>query len=392
MWEVGGKPRGKPTRSAVPSRRPRTLRSFAHAPGPQGRPRSDPRRAAGRRRRRRRPSSAGQAHGAIEAEQSVLERRGAGELGRGPAAAAPPRPTSAISSCSRLGTTPRRRSGRLIERSFQTRRSGGWSTSSRRWGRAGRAVERVVPTSPGAILNAQRYLGMTMPAPMTRSARRVAAMAVRLPGSWLTPAAAAGRPSPAFETQTFAYTPPDRAPKGTRSRYVDEAPDLVFERIWAFLEESGLSDRQRRPAGPHPRRPVSRRPAALCRLRRGHPAGRRAPPEPPRDVHRRQGRAAHRQDGQQAPLRPAARARVSTFGWWSGSSRAGAAPGCTARRSTSRPRPCSGCARAAWPDELVDREVISFRSDTVGRFAKGTICVGTGKIEALPLAPFKRSS
>ena len=43
-------------------------------------------------------------------------------------------------------------------------------------------------------------------------------------------------------------------------------------------------------------------------------------------------------------------------------------------------------------DELVDREVISFRSDTVGRFAKGTICIGTGKIEALPLVPFRRST
>ena len=40
-------------------------------------------------------------------------------------------------------------------------------------------------------------------------------------------------------------------------------------------------------------------------------------------------------------------------------------------------------------DELVDREVISFRSDTIGRFAKGTVCVGTGKIEAVPLEPFQ---
>ena len=44
------------------------------------------------------------------------------------------------------------------------------------------------------------------------------------------------------------------------------------------------------------------------------------------------------------------------------------------------------------PGELLDRDVQSFRSDTVGRFAKGTVCVGTGKIEGLPLTPFKKSS
>jgi hypothetical protein len=38
---------------------------------------------------------------------------------------------------------------------------------------------------------------------------------------------------------------------------------------------------------------------------------------------------------------------------------------------------------------VLDREVVSFGSDGTGRFAKGTRCVATGRLEALPALPFR---
>jgi hypothetical protein len=41
---------------------------------------------------------------------------------------------------------------------------------------------------------------------------------------------------------------------------------------------------------------------------------------------------------------------------------------------------------------VVEREVISFVSGEVGRFQKGTSCVATGRLEDLPVLPFKKST
>ena len=43
-------------------------------------------------------------------------------------------------------------------------------------------------------------------------------------------------------------------------------------------------------------------------------------------------------------------------------------------------------------DELIDREVISFRSNEEGRFEKGTICVPNGKLEGIALNFFHKGS
>jgi hypothetical protein len=39
---------------------------------------------------------------------------------------------------------------------------------------------------------------------------------------------------------------------------------------------------------------------------------------------------------------------------------------------------------------VLEREVISFVSGEVGRFQKGTSCVATGRLEDLPVLPFKK--
>jgi hypothetical protein len=40
---------------------------------------------------------------------------------------------------------------------------------------------------------------------------------------------------------------------------------------------------------------------------------------------------------------------------------------------------------------VLDREVVSFGSDGTGRFAKGTSCVATGRLEDLPALPFRNN-
>src|SRR5215213_11525884 len=75
--------------------------------------------------------------------------------------------------------------------------------------------------------------------PPCKITRVVAGTMVLLAFGFAIPAAGWSAPPP-FETQMFAYTPPERAPKGLRTRYVDEPADFVLERIWAFLEESGM--------------------------------------------------------------------------------------------------------------------------------------------------------
>ena len=166
-----------------------------------------------------------------------------------------------------------------------------------------------------------------------------AAMVLVPRGGW------AGQPE--VETRTFAYTPPVRTPRGTRHRYVDQSADLVLEQVWTHLEESGLSivsvDPQMRVIvaqyGGDPR------PYVDCGLVTTLVDG--APAEPPQVY-----------AGAKAEQRTAKTVNRRRYGLLreleldvrlvARSSHAGAAPGCTATRSTSRLRPCGGCARVAW--------------------------------------------
>lgn len=193
------------------------------------------------------------------------------------------------------------------------------------------------------------------------------------------------------EMQTFAYFPPTREPKGARNRYVDEDADRVFEQVWAHLEESGLTIVS---ADPQARTVVAQyggdpRPYVDCgtitTLIDGIPA------EPPREfagakaLQRTAKTVNNRRYGllRELDLNVRVVARVEPRGR---GARIYSNAIYVATKTVQRLR------KGGVPDELVDREVVSFRSDGVGRFAKGTMCVGTGKIEGLPLVPFKRSS
>jgi hypothetical protein len=197
--------------------------------------------------------------------------------------------------------------------------------------------------------------------------------------------------SPKFETQTFAYSPPARAPKGTRNRYVDESADLVFEQVWSHLEETGLTIVS---VDPQARILVAQysgdpRPYVDCGVVSTLVDG--APAEPPREfagakAEQRTAKTVNRRRYgllRELDLDIRLVARVESRGR---GARVYSDAIYVATKTVQRLR------KGGVVDELVDREVISFRSDSVGRFAKGTVCVGTGKIEGVPLEPFRRSS
>ncbi|MFL5334923.1 MAG: hypothetical protein ACJ8H8_17455 [Geminicoccaceae bacterium] len=194
-----------------------------------------------------------------------------------------------------------------------------------------------------------------------------------------------------FETMTFAYRPPEQAPKGERNRYVDEAPDIVFERIWSFLEESGLSissvdPQQRIIVAEHNGDPRTYLDCGtVIPLVGGAPGESAKPFSAAKSEIRTTKTVNKRRYGLLRQLGLDMRLTVKVEPRGRGA-RVYSEAIYVATKSVHR------LYKGGRPGELLDREVISFLSDSVGRFAKGTRCVGTGKIEALPLVPFKKTS
>jgi hypothetical protein len=194
---------------------------------------------------------------------------------------------------------------------------------------------------------------------------------------------------PAFQTQTFAYTRPERQPKGPRNRYVEDSADAVFQQLWAWVEEQQLKVES---VNPTERIIVARysgdpRPFLDCGvvtlLVDGKPA------DPPKEFSaakeelRTTKTANKRRYGLLRQLLLDARLvlRVEPRGK---GARAYSDAIYVVTKTLRRVR------KGGKPDELVDRDVISFRSDETGQFKKGTTCVGTGKLEAMPLEPFRK--
>ena len=232
----------------------------------------------------------------------------------------------------------------------------------------------------------------TVPARMcSRSTGRIIALLLLGVGPIVAAPASLAAESGRFETLTFAYTPPEQAPKGERSRYVDEAPEIVFERIWSFLEESGLSiasvDPQQRIVVAQyqgdPRAYLDC--GTVVPLVGGEPAEAAKPFAAAKPEIRTAKTVNKRRYGLLRQLGLDMRLTVKVEPRGRGT-RVYSEAIYVATKSVHR------LHKGGKPGELLDREVISFLSDSVGQFAKGTRCVGTGKIEALPLAPFKKTS
>jgi hypothetical protein len=197
--------------------------------------------------------------------------------------------------------------------------------------------------------------------------------------------------APAGAIDSFAYSPPERAPKGELSRYVPENPDLVLDQVWAFIEQQGFVLESVNPAE---RILVARysgdpRPFIDCGVVAALEDGK--PLDPPREysANKPEVRTAKNPKGRRVGLlrrmQLDARLVVRVEPRGSGA-RVFADSIYVASKSINRLR------RGGQPNELVDREVVSFRSGTAGRFDKGTTCVATGKLESLPLGLFRKTS
>ena len=226
--------------------------------------------------------------------------------------------------------------------------------------------------------------------PPRRISRLIARTAALLALGLTIPATVWSAP-PTFETQTFAYRPPEREPKGLRTRYIDEPPDFILERIWAFLEESGLSIAS---VDPQQRIIVAQysgdpRPYVDCGevvpLINGVPAEQAKPFSAAKQEVRTAKTVNKRRYGLLRRLALDIRLTVQVEPRGRGA-RVYSQAIYVATKTSNR------IYKGGRPGELLDREVVSFMSNTIGRFDKGTECVATGKIETLPLAPFKRSS
>jgi hypothetical protein len=192
--------------------------------------------------------------------------------------------------------------------------------------------------------------------------------------------------------ESFGYAPPTRAPKGELTRYVDEGEDAVFEQVWAFLEQ------QRQFAiesvNPQDRIIVARysgdpRPYLDCGVVTLLVDGQATEPPKRYSANKPEVRTAKSPKGRRygllRRLRLDARLVVRVEPRGKGA-RVYADAIYVASKTVNRIR--EGGRRGA----LIDREVISFTSDRPGKFEKGTVCIGTGRLESVPVNLFKRTS
>ena len=197
--------------------------------------------------------------------------------------------------------------------------------------------------------------------------------------------------APARAIDGFAYVPPERGPKGELSRYVPENPDLVLEQVWAYVEEQGFALES---VDPQARLLVARysgdpRPFIDCGTVTALEDG--VPVDPPRQysANKPEVRTAKSPKGRRVGLlrrmQLDARLVVRIEPRGTGA-RVYASSIYVASKTINRLR------KGGRPDELVDREVISFQSGEEGRFEQGTICVATGKLESVPLSLFRKTT
>lgn len=200
-----------------------------------------------------------------------------------------------------------------------------------------------------------------------------------------------GWPQPIHAGESFVYTPPAREPRGERTRYIPEDPNTVMQEIWVFLEEQGLTIET---VDPKERLIVARysgdpRPFLDCGkievLRDGLPVQ----PAQVYSANKGEVRTARTVNGKRygllRRLRLDARLMIRVEPRGKGA-RVFSDAILVTTQELHRLR------RGGVPDELVRREVISFRSAETGRFTKGSMCISNGKLEDLPLQRFRKES
>lgn len=193
----------------------------------------------------------------------------------------------------------------------------------------------------------------------------------------------------AVERNSFAYAPPERPARGARSRYVDVPTDLAMEQIAARLKAAGF---QVIAANPEERLVLAQyggdpRDYLDCGLVKLLVAGKPGNPPKQYSADRPETRTYRTVRGRRVGLLREMRldARLAVR----------VEPRGKGARVTSEAiyvatKAMSRLFKGGVAGPVMIREVVSFKSSEVGRFRKGTRCVSTGRLEELPLEPFKR--
>lgn len=218
--------------------------------------------------------------------------------------------------------------------------------------------------------------------------RPVAATLAGLAGLLLAGAGAAS----AAERNSFAYDPPDRAPRGPTTRYVELPAEPALNQIVEHLRGQGMTvervdESQRlivaRFAG-DPRDYVD------CGVVRMLVNGKAETPPKQYSANRPETRTYRtvrggRRVGILREMRLDARLAVRVEERGKG-----------ARVNTDAiyvlTKTSSRLFKGGEPGPTVSRETASFKSSEVGRFKKGTSCVATGRLEDLATAALRKSS
>jgi hypothetical protein len=189
---------------------------------------------------------------------------------------------------------------------------------------------------------------------------------------------------------SFLYRPPDRPPRGERNHYVEAPPEWLLDQVAAHLRELGLKVEE---TNKTERRVVARysgdpREFVDCGVVEMLIDGQRSVPPKQYSANRPETRTYRASDGRRIgflrEMRLDARVAVEVEAQGKGSR-------VTTNAIYVLTKTISRVYKGGEPGAVIDREVMSFESTEIGRFKKGTSCVATGRLEDLPVAPFRKS-
>lgn len=190
---------------------------------------------------------------------------------------------------------------------------------------------------------------------------------------------------------SFSYGPPDRAPPGKLTRYVEHPADRVIPAIEEVLREQRLDIESIDPVS---RVVVARysgdgRAYVDCGTVEMLIEGRRQRPPKRYSANRPDARTYRAGEGRRVGLY---REMVLDARLVVHAEPSGAGTQITAESVYVTTKSVYHVLKGGDVGMLADREIISFKSTEVGRFDKGTRCVATGKLEGLSTLPFRSAT
>jgi hypothetical protein len=190
---------------------------------------------------------------------------------------------------------------------------------------------------------------------------------------------------------SFTYRPPERPPRGERNHYVAAPPEWLLDHVAAHLRELGLRVEE---TNKNERRLIARysgdpREFVDCGVVEMLIDGQRSEPPKQYSANRPETRTYRAVSGKRVGLlremKLDARVAVEVEAQGKGSR-------VTTNAVYVLTKTVSRVYKGGEPGSVIDREVMSFESAEIGRFKKGTSCVATGRLEDLPVVPYRKSA